>query len=831
MAGLGGPRRQDERCPQLQRRRAQLSYVQFASRWRREVNYDARGFSATPCCWRDVPTMHASLPSFLTTFIGRRNDIAACVDLVSGHRLVTLVGPGGIGKTRLAVKVAESSITRWKDGTAFVDYSGTDSGSAVLGELASALEVTPAPNGTMHDQLLWRLSDYHGLLLLDNCERMREPLSMLAASLLERCPRLHVLATSRERLGIVGEALYNVAPLAIPPADIDTIDSSALRYDSVTMFRERALANRSDLSLGPDDIPYLVQICSRLDGIPLALELAAGRLRTMSLRDLSDALRDRFRILQGGPAGRQQSLWATVDWSYQLLTPEEQRLAQQVSVFAGGFRMDAAEAVTAETERDFLDVAQGLVDKSMLRVDTDPDGRTRFRMLDSVREYGLEKLTASGETEGVRTRHLHHYRNLADHGAAHFQSSDASEWLDRLQADYDNIVMALIWSRDHAREHHVAMLGALGRYWSSRGNPAEGRHWVEQALDDRSITPSGRLPLLRWAVQLAAFEQDLATARRLGEQSLAIAQDLGDAHQTAHAHLMLGNLLALDPTPQPAESVRAHYQAADRIYEQLCDDFGRIPALMNLADVAVASGELEKARAFGVHALGLAEGGRWDEWVSRALSRLGLVAALQVKDAEAEVYFRSSLNRGEARNSSHRLSSTYIFCLGAMAAMAARQGNHDHAARLTGAFASALERSPVKPVFPRDLLRSLERWHEKAHQPLSPSRYQALWRFGHELSDGEARLLALDGLSSPSRISATLSTREMEIVRLIADGLTNRRIAAQLKLSVRTVDSHVDHIRDKLGVRQRAQIVRWLLETGGVTRPERSGAPGSTPRP
>jgi non-specific serine/threonine protein kinase len=759
-----------------------------------------------------VVAVSRKLPVFLTSFVGRVREIQAVADLLSRNRMVTITGPGGIGKTRLAVKLAEGSESTWPAGVGFVDYTSIDESATALGEVASALGLVPMPGLPQEEQLLQHLSARRLLLLLDNCERLLDPIRKLVLLVLQRCPDVSVVATSRERLVVPGEVLYQVQPLSKPPVDAPYELGVGLEYEALELFAQRASANRAGFRIAPDNLPFVLRICSRLDGNPLALELAAARLRVMSPRDLDDGLQDRFPLLRGGAPGRHESLWTAIDWSYQLLDEGEQQLFQRLSVFAGGFRLDAAGAVAGDLGSDLIDAIGNLVDKSLLQLDSDTDGRSRYRMLDSIRDYGFQKLRGSAEVDEVRGRHLCHYLDVAQEAAGHAESPAAGDWLDRLQADHDNMVAAITWSHRHAPDSFVRLVSALGWYWQHRRHPAEGRRWLEAALELARLDVVTSLDLLRWATVLAAFQDDSATAKALAERSLGLAEQSSDTLHEAHAHLALGNLLFHDEDPAARVQVREHYESAHRLYEEAGAASRCIPVALNLSIMNLTFSHLEEAHHYASHALQLAEAGGWDELSASALIRLGLVAYVGGDDRDAEHHLRESVRRWPAHSPGGPVNALHI-CLLALAAVKVRQGRERESARLAGAAAGVAERGIVQPRFPRELLRDFDHHHEVARHAVGTSTYDDLWESGRLLSDREARLLALSGAHGVEvESSPQLTNREMEIVDLVANGLTNRRIGARLGLSTRTVDAHLDHIRDKLGLRNRAQIVRWLLE-------------------
>jgi len=771
------------------------------------------------------------LPVFLTSFVGRCSDIEEAASLVGRHRMVTVTGPGGIGKTRLAVKLVEGA-PAWPDGVGFVDYSGAEEMTTAFAEVASALGLTPMPGLGLEEQLVRHLSSRKLLLLLDNCEQVVDTVRRQATLLLQRCPGLRILATSRERLGVPGEVLYRLSPLPTPapPArpDDGPLADDAAEYEALKLFEERAAANQPDFRIEQDNLATVARVCAQLDGVPLAIELAAARLRMMSLRDLEEGLHDRFNVLSGGESGRHESLSTTIDWSCRLLTEKDRRLFNRISVFSGGFRLDAVAAVVGDPVDAPVEAIGNLVDKSLVQHAADPDGHTRYRMLNSIREYGLATLRESGELDEVHDRHLTHYLAVAREASRYTESPSGQDWLDRLQADHDNMVVALGWAYGHAPAEFVELVTCLGWYWHRRGHPAEGRRWLEMALDGCGLEGRQAIGVLRWATTMAAYERDMATAERSAVTALRVAEQLSDDLHVAHARLALGNIMFHDENPARRTSAREHYEEAYRLYEAAGAPVRCVAAVLNLSIIDLAFGRLEEARRHAERALQVADAHGRNELAGQALIRLGLAAFLGGDDHGAEALIQRSLERwppgrleaGGPR--AHRPNGLYISLL-ARAALAARRGMSHDAARLAGAAAGVADRDVDQAAFPKEIIQALELWQERARQAMGPIAFRDRWESGRTLGDvAAARLLVEPDASA----AVPLSGREMEIVRLVAEGLTNRRIGSRLGLSIRTVDAHLDHIRNKLGLRTRAQIVRWLVEGQGPIELERREASG-----
>ena len=399
----------------------------------------------------DNPALANNLPAQSSRFIGRARELAELRPLIESHRLVTLVGAGGAGKTRLALQVLAELLDGSGDGVWLVELAGVADEDAVTPTIAEALHVAPQPDRPMLESLVEALAPQRMLILLDNCEHLIGACAKTVDILVRRCPHLHVLCTSREPLGIAGEAIYRVPSLLL----LDAEEEDAPRSDAVALFVDRALTQGASLVVDEHSVPLLVSVCRRLDGMPLAIELAAARLRTLSLADLSNRLDQRFRLLTGGSRSglpRQQTLRATVDWSYSLLHPPEQAVLRRLSVFAGGFDLPAAEAVTGLDDIeafDITDLVASLVDKSLVLVEPAGDG-LRYGMLETIRQFAAELLVGVDEHEAalVAAAHCEHFLGLAEHAAPHLNAAEQGEWLKRLDQDQANLKRALARARE-----------------------------------------------------------------------------------------------------------------------------------------------------------------------------------------------------------------------------------------------------------------------------------------------------------------------------------------------------------------------------------------------
>ena len=486
---------------------------------------------------RSVSAYPGNLPHQRTAFIGRRDELTEVTAAIGRSQVVTLTGVGGVGKTRLAIQAAAESVHRFPDGAWFVDLGPVVDASFVPAAVATALQLPERRQGTIDDGIIAALRRKHALLVVDNCEHVVEAVARIVDTVVSNCPGVSVLPTSREALGIEGEAAFAVAPLPLPSAD-DGDHDALLASDAVCLFAARARGVRRDFALTTDNAPVVAELCRRLDGIPLAIELAAARVQSMSPADVLGRLNERFRILTQGRRTvleRHQTLRAAIDWSYGLLEPAEQLVLARLSVFAGGFTLDAAEdVVSGESVEafDVLDLLAALVAKSILVAD-ESEGAVRYRLLETMREYARDRLEEAAdvdESERVQDRHLVHYCELAVTAAPHLEGADDEEWLRRLFVDDDNLRVALVRARDNEDANVLlTMSSALSRYWLQYGNRRDGLMWMETALAMALDAPAGiRAHVMAWGgsslIDVGRYED----GRAMLEGSLRCSAEAGE---------------------------------------------------------------------------------------------------------------------------------------------------------------------------------------------------------------------------------------------------------------------------------------------------------------
>jgi predicted ATPase/class 3 adenylate cyclase len=601
----------------------------------------ADGLASTFPDLRTLEATHGNLPRQLTTFVGRETEVAMARRLLGSSPLLTLTGPGGVGKTRLALRLASEVADAYGDGVWLVELGPLTEASLVPIAVATVLGVTEQPGRPLAVSIIDHLRSRRLLLVLDNCEHLLSACADLAHAILVACPDVRLLATSQEPMAIAGEAVLPVPCLTVPANEVgaDAIDS-LLACDAVLLFLERARSVAPDFELSARNSAAVMQISRRLDGIPLAIELAAARLRALSVEQIAARLDDRFRLLTGGSRvaiPRHQTLRAAVDWSYELLTEAEATLLRRLSVFAGGASLEAAEAVGSGgpvTTDDVLDLIARLVDKSLVTADAG-GFEARYRLSESLREYTYERLWQAGEVTDARRRHRDWYLSLVDRSALALQRGpEASTWLDRLEMEHDNLRAALEWSESQPGEQLAGLRLATGllRFWEIRGHAEEGRHWFQRMLaatrDDPTVL---RANALTGAGMLAFTQGDFAAAIAFHEQSLELHRRLGSPEAIAYAANNVANAAL-----QQGDYRRAHqlYEQAVVIGRQIDDRHGMAFGLMNMADVLEREGDYAGARAQFEESADLFRGigDRWGE--AFALDAFGLIAARQ-GDVEA----------------------------------------------------------------------------------------------------------------------------------------------------------------------------------------------------
>jgi len=594
---------------------------------------------------RSLDSLPNNLPHQLTSFVGREREMTEVNRLLSTTRLLTLTGSGGCGKTRLAIQVGADLVDTFEDGVWLVELAALVDHARVPQAVASAIGVREQPGRP----LLATVSDYlqarHLLLVLDNCEHLLAACAHLTYTLLSACPRVLILATSREPLGITGETSWRVPSLSAPDPSRLPPPERLPEFDAVRLFVDRATAVLPTFRITSQGAPFLAQICHRLDGIPLAIELAAARVKVLTVEQIARRLDDLFHLLTGGSRTallRQQTLRATMDWSHALLSPREQTIFRRLSVFAGGWTLDAAETVCASppiTHDQVFDLLSLLVDKSLVVVD-DQGSEKRYRMLEIVRQYAREKLKDVGEDSETRRRHCGWFLDLAEQ-AEPMLLGPGEQWLDLLEVEHDNLRAAMELSlRSGEKEAGLRLAGALRRFWMVRGYWTEGRQRLEAALALENGAAPLRSKALAGAASLAQSQGDYQRAEALSRESLAIQREQQDHRGIADSLNILG-IVMLERSDY--STARQFLEESLANGEEAGDRHVMASALINLANVAEHEGAYERAARLCDDSLALFRAIGDKRGSAFALNMLGVLASDHGDDATAQVRFEEGL--------------------------------------------------------------------------------------------------------------------------------------------------------------------------------------------
>lgn len=738
--------------------------------------------------------------------------------MLSDRRLVTLTGVGGVGKTRLALRAATQLQRSFPGGVWLVELASLEDPRLVVPTVAATVG--------FHDQAsVWSLAqqmkeslDRPHLLVLDNCEHVLGSCAALVDALLSTCPFLRVLATSRQPLGIMGESVLQVAPLSVPEAE-ETEPGILTQYEAVNLFADRAAAVWPNFAVSADNAQSVARLCHRLDGVPLAIELAAVRLRALPVEGIVERLDDRFRLLSSGsrdaPA-RQQTLHALIDWSFDLCLPEEQVLWKRLSVFAEdeGFTLPAAEAVCSGdgiSVEDVLHLLIALVDKSVVIRDQHADEQ-RYHLLDTLRQYGEERLRPD-ELVPLRRRHRDYYRQLAEQAEQRWFGAGESGWLHRLRAEHKNLREALAFCVSEPGEAVAGfdLASSLRFFWLTTGLLNEGRHWLGQLLTLDTEGTRARMKALYVDSYLAVLLDDPAAAESLSRQAGELATTLGDKEGAAFVAQISG-LAALFGGDLPRAATLFEEAAAG--HRKIGDEVAVSYDLAELALAVSLLGDHERAAAVLDECPSVRENYS-EQWTkSLALWAMGIVALLSGDLERAQAVERESMLLRRA-NDDRFLTG---LCVEALAWMAAADGSSERAATLLGASHGLMRSVGASLAGQRHLVPLHEQYAATARAGLGDAAFDQAFRRGAQLNLDEVVACAMgkpqrggNGFETDQG-EPTLTRREQEIAELVAQGMSNKSIAGSLVISQRTAESHVEHILNKLGFTSRSQIAAWVSQ-------------------
>jgi predicted ATPase/DNA-binding CsgD family transcriptional regulator len=771
-----------------------------------------------------------NLPTSLTSLIGREGEIEAACALLQRDdvRLLTLTGPGGVGKTRLALAIASELVQTFPDGVWFVELAPIRDPALVASAIAQSMGLQEESTEPIDGRLAAVLGDQRVLLLLDNFEQVVEA-APIVANLLITCPRLRVLVTSRVRLRVSGEYEHAVPPLALPESGETLTAEEAMHFEAVRLFVARAQAVQEAFVLTSENTPTVAAICRRVDGLPLAIELAAARLKILPPSALLGRLEQRLPLLTGGSRDlpmRLQSMQDAIAWSYDLLTSEEQALFRRLSVFVGGFSLDAAEAVAAATGDLGIDPLEGitaLVDASLLKLGQGPAGDSRYLMLETIREYGLEQLQASGELAQARRAHANWWLAWAEEIAPEFLgketfSPEGAAALDRLAAERDNEWAALLWAAELGEaEMALRLVYAFKIIWFARGRYSEGRWWHERALAIPGDTP----PALRARVLVSLaffviFLNDHEAARPLAEEALAIARAIGDPiplYWSLLAQVWLAaELNDFDQAAVWSEQVLA-------VARTMSDPQWETRSLSDLGVLAHFRGEFEQAVALYESALSIARSHGDLSAISVLTGNLAVTLREQGQTQQAAILLREGFSYARVFAQPDDL----VIKLGDVAWLGYASGQPEAAARLLGAIA-ALRAAAEMPA-PRMNQTEDERTLAAIRAALGEAAFEEAWQAGADLpleaaiAEADALLEAVVEEPEPSASITTaacngLTQRELEVLRLLVEGLSDKEIAEALGIRRNTASKHVEVIRSKLGVSSRTAAATYATRHG-----------------
>jgi non-specific serine/threonine protein kinase len=759
--------------------------------------------------------MPIPLPFHLTDFVGREDDVAELKHLITACRLVSLLGIGGIGKTRLALQVAAEVKEQFQDGVWLIEFAALADPALVPLLVASPFGIREQVGQSLLTTLIQTLQSKQLLLVLDNCEHVVAACATLVASLLQSCAHLHVLATSREALQVTGERLWWVAPLSSPSLTPLPSLEEVLSTEAVRLFCDRACAVNPRFILTSRNVGAVAQVCHRLDGIPLALELAAARMHMLSVEQLAERLNERFRLLTTGnstAAPRQQTLQATLDWSYALLSPVEQTMLQRLSVFGGSWTLETIGGICTDEQTvpyDMLDVLTQLVNKSLVIAEEYED-TVHYRLLETVQQYAYQQLLEAEGTQRLYMRHWQWYLQFVEHAATHLHSAQQAQWFQALERKEDNFRLALERSLV-AGEITVAarMACALGHYWVTRSRLSEGRHWYEIVLAQSHLSVPLRAMVLKHAVEILRFQGEYVRVRTLLEERLALQRTLSVSSDQAETLCSLGWTAFYQGDFE--EAIR-YCQEALPLFQQTKDQPGIAQCLSGLALVATLQGEYSQAETLLQEVIEIRRALHDESMLSHALCAQARVYVRQGKHTQACQVCREALTLASALKQPFGIA----YSLEVAAEIASAQGDALRAVHLFSA-AHALRASIGIPL-PPSLQAMREREMLSLRVQLGEGSFAEQWAHGQSLPRDQARTEAEDVLTAQAHppssaiYPARLSQREVEVLRLVATGLTDAQVAERLVLSTRTVSTHLRSIYSKLEVTSRHAATRFALE-------------------
>ncbi len=687
-----------------------------------------------------------NLPAQLTSFIGREAEMASARTQLAGSRLLTVTGMGGSGKTRLALQIAADSLELYPDGVWLVEVAALSDPALLMPQVAGTLGVREESEKKLRQTLIDTLRPQSLLLVLDNCEHLVEEAARVADALLKACPTLSILATSREALGISGEAVLPLPPLSLPALGTAATPDALAECEAVRFFVERATAALPVFRLSAGNAAAVASVCARLDGIPLALELAAARVKVLTPEQIDGRLDDRFRLLSGGSRTampRQQTLRALVDWSYDLLAPAEQTLLCRLSVFSGGWSLGAAEMVCAGgdvEDWEVLDLLSHLAAKSLVVVEAPEAGQVRYRLLQNIQSYAQGRLAQTpGEAEALAEKHRDFFLALAEEAEPNYVGANQVLWLNVLERDLDNLRAALSWSQSQSGDSLPRLAGALSRFWYGRSFLSEGAGWLEAALETK---PEGAIlgKVLNGLGMLSWCCGDYEKSRACHERDLVVERELQNSHGIARA---LGNLCVLADLQQRYDQAEAYGQESLALYQSLGEKTPVARMLSNLGAGAVRRKEYAKAEGLYREALAAYRETGDAEGAADTLHNMGELFLRQGRQEEAVPYFRESLLAQRTLGNTQHIASTLIHIAEAEAE------NHARVCLLWAAADHLLQAGGISALAETSGYRATL---DKSRAILSAEQFQVLWSQGQRMGKEEIINFVLANFSGFSEL-------------------------------------------------------------------------------
>ena len=757
--------------------------------------------------------------AFYTSFVGRRALLAEVRERLARARVVTLVGHAGVGKTRVALRITEMERRTYRDGSWVVSLADLTEPELLSPTVAKAMLLQSADRPWQVETLADHIGDRSALLVLDNCEHLLSAVSALVQGLRAACPNVRFLLTSRRPLRISGEDIIVVPPLSLPDEGTGATPEAITHYEAVNLFLERATSARSDFELTPDNAPAVVSLCRDLDGIPLAIELAAARIRALSPAEIRDSLTERFNVLNLGYRDvddRHQSLRACIAWSYHLSTELEQKFWARSSVFTGGFDLDSAAVVCGGDDLpsdEVLDLTSALIDQSIILAEESAPGHTRYRMLSDIRQFGLEQAEKEGELNGLQQRHATWYAELVSRFDDEVCGPDQADWLRLLRLEHANLRAALEYFAGDAEGAAAGLVMArkLDLYWSASGLLDDARHWLEVHLASGAGTAHERAIAMAVAARFAVLQNDRRRARELLGEGTEVATPVDDTRALGLLLVPTAMLSIWDGTPASATD------QADRAVALLRAGPDLAGELMALFVAGVCHGFAgNSAEAVARHQQCIARAGEVGELHMKALAVTGLgeqeLAGGHLEEATA--LFREAI--ALKRELGDRMG--IAVGLDSLGRVATAEGKGESAALLLGAAEAIWDVVGMSETGnPFAFAPSRSDGLKQARKLLGKERFRDLFRRGSQLGVEDAVRFALGETSDAQPPSApvepsALTRRELEVADLVAEGLSNPEIAARLVISVRTAQGHVENILRKLGFNSRSRIAAWVTE-------------------